>query len=143
MIAKMTIQPQVADTDLFGAIDYLAVTRWFDRARTPIYQELFPRFQLKPHGLVVVKVTVDYLEEMRVDDRLEARSWTSRIGNKSFDITQELWRTREDGGEEKCAVSVSIFSTINFNYHKSEPLNEHFLNVLRKYSEARSDDNAT
>ena len=44
MFATMKIQPQVADTDLFGAVDYIAATRWFDRARTPIYNELFPGF---------------------------------------------------------------------------------------------------
>ena len=141
MFATMKIQPQVADTDLFGAVDYIAATRWFDRARTPIYNELFPGFHLKPHGLVVVNVAVEYYSEALVDDLLEARTWVSRIGNRSFDITQELWKTRENGDKILCATSVCIFSTINFTNHKSEPLSGRFLEILNKYSWSPTEEN--
>ena len=144
MIYAVRLQPQVADTDMFGYVDYLAFSRWFDRARTTFYQELFPKFDLKPHGLAVVKVEVEYCANVAVDDVVEIKTWISRIGAKSFDASQELVRKTHDG-EEVCAKCRSIFSTLNFDRHKSEPLSEHFLAVLRKYADARALDfsNAT
>lgn len=128
------IQPQVADTNMTGHVDHLAFTRWCDRARTRFYEELFPGFICKPHGLVVVNVTVDYLKEMRVDDRIEVRTWTSRIGEKSFELTQEIWTTRDDATTPvRTAVSKSVFCAMNFDVHKSEPLSDHFREVLAKY----------
>ncbi len=132
MYYETALQPQVADTDFEGFIDYMSFSRWFDRARTTFYNELFPKFQLKPHGLVVVKTSVEFFALVTVDDAVKVRTWVSRIGNKSFDITQELWFER-DGQSVIAARGHSIFSTINFNYHKSEPLNERFLEVLRKF----------
>ena len=136
MYYVVPIQPQVADTNLFGHIDDRSYMRWFDRARMPFYTELFPGFHLKPHGLAVVKATEEYFFEIDVDAKLEARVWVARIGNKSFDVVQELWRVL-DGREECCATSRCVFSTINFDTHRSEPLTEHFLAVLRKYYDDR------
>lgn len=129
------IQPQVADTNTQGHIDFLAFSRWFDRARTTLYEELLPGFQTKPHGLVIVNVKVDYLREMFVDDRVEIRTWTSRIGEKSFELTQELWRVRDGApNPERCAVTKVVLCAINFDVHKSEPLNDHIRSVLAKYT---------
>lgn len=129
------IQPQVADTNMQGHVDFLAYSRWFDRARTTLYEELLPGFHTKPHGLVIVNVTVDFLRETFVDDRVEIRTWTSRIGEKSFELTQELWRVRDDAPNlERCAVTKVVLCAINFDVHKSEPLSGHFRNVLAKYT---------
>ena len=133
MYYETALQPQVADTDFEGYIDYMAFSRWFDRARTTFYNELCPKFQLKPHGLVVVSTQVEFFALVSVDDAVKVRTWVSRIGNKSFDIAQELWR-EVDGRSELAARGFSIFSTVNFDYHKSEPLNAHFIDVLSKYA---------
>lgn len=134
MYYVVKIQPQVADTNMSRQIDYLAFSRWCDRARTRFYEELFPCFESFPHGCVVVNATVDYLLPMRVDDRVEVRTWTSRIGTKSFELTQEIWTTSADAPTPKrTAVSVIVFCAMNFITHKSEPLSEHFRTVLQKY----------
>ena len=128
------ILPQVADTNMCGHVDCLAFARWCDRARVALYEELFPGFRFLPHGLVVVNVKTDYLRETFLDDRIEVRTWTSRIGEKSFELTQEVWRTRDDDPTPaRCSVSVSVFCAIDFNVHKSEPLGERFREILRKY----------
>ena len=128
------ILPQVADTNMQGHIDFLAFSRWFDRARTTLYEELLPGFQTKPRGLVIVNVAVDFLRETFVDDRVEIRTWTSRIGEKSFELTQELWRVRDDDPTpQRCAVTKVVLCAINFDVHKSEPLDDRYREILKKY----------
>lgn len=128
------ILPQVSDTNMFGRVDYLAIQRWFDRARTPFYEELFPGFQFKPDGLVVVNMKVDYRREIILGDKIEIRTWTSRIGRKSFEMTQEAWRQRDgEPNPTRAAVSVCVFCAMDFRVHKSEPLGERLRAVLQKY----------
>lgn len=127
------VKPQVADTNLFEHIDYLASYRWFDRARTELYMELFPGFHCKPHGLVLVNTQCTYLIPTFVDDPLEVRSWVSRIGGKSFTMVQQLWRVFPDREPELCVDSTCVLCAIDFTVHKGEPLNDHFRAVLQKY----------
>lgn len=134
MYYAIKILPQVADTNLFGHVDHLAFLRWCDRARAPLYEEMLPGFRFLPRGLVVANVKIDYLRETFLDDRVEVRTWTSRIGRKSFELTQEVWRSRDDAPTpSRCAVAKSVFCAFDFNLHKSEPLSERFQQVLRKY----------
>ena len=71
------ILPQVADTNLQHHIDFLAFSRWCERARTAFYEELFPGLDFAPHGLVIVNSKIDYLKEIVLDDRIEIRSWVT------------------------------------------------------------------
>ncbi|MGI6400579.1 MAG: acyl-CoA thioesterase [Thermoguttaceae bacterium] len=128
------ILPQVADTNLQHHIDFLAFSRWCERARTAFYEELFPGLDFAPHGLVIVNSKIDYLKEIVLDDRIEIRSWVSRIGTKSFELTQEIWRTRDDDPTPvRCGLSLSVFCAIDFTVHKSEPLSDRLIKVLQKY----------
>ncbi len=134
MFSSITITPQIADTDMQGHINFLAYMKWFDRARTPIYRELDPTLKFKPHGMVILKTEVTYLKEVSVATDVEARSWISLIGNKSLEMTQEIFQNGT-----RCAVGKSIFCGFNFDTHTSEPLSDAFRAVLEKY---RQDANA-
>ena len=66
MFVTAAVTPQIADTDMQGHINFLAYSKWFDRVRTPIYRELDPTLNFKPHGMVVLKTEVTYLREVSV-----------------------------------------------------------------------------
>ena len=123
------IMPQICDSDMFGGANPIAYARWFDRARIEFYGQLLPRLDVRPHGLVTIKSTIEYFKCIDVLDRLVVRSYVSRIGNKSFDLTQELLR-----GEELCARSVMIFCAMNLETHKGEPLTPERRVVLERFS---------
>ncbi|MDO5308927.1 MAG: thioesterase family protein [Planctomycetia bacterium] len=122
------ITPQICDTDFSGNVNHVAYQRWFDHARISFYAQLFPKMQTIPHGLVTLKSTVEYYRFVNVLDTLVIHSRVTHIGTKSFELTQELRR-----GEELCAKSVMVFCALDFNLHKSEPLDDFKRNVLQKF----------
>ena len=128
MFVTAAVTPQIADTDMQGHINFLAYSKWFDRVRTPIYRELDPTLNFKPHGMVVLKTEITFLKEVYVQHDVDLRAWVSVLGNKSFEMTQEC---RQNG--ELCAVGKTIFCAFNFDEHKSEPIPDAFRAVLEKY----------
>ena len=126
LVARVT--PQVADTDMQGHINFLAYSKWFDRVRTPIYRELDPTLKFKPRGMVVLKTEITFLKEVSVADDVEIRTWISLLGNKSLEMTQDVWQYGT-----RCAVGKSIFCGFNFDSHTSEPLCDEFRAVFEKY----------
>jgi len=123
-----SVEPQIADTDMQGHINFLAYSSWFDRARTRLYKEISPDLNFKPHGLVVLKTEVVFLKEVYVHTDVELRAWVSVLGVKSFELTQECWQNGE-----RCAVGKTIFCAFNFDDRKSEPLLDSFRAALEKY----------
>ncbi len=128
MFYTTTITPQVYDTDMQGHVNYLSPQLWFDRARSTIYRQFEPNMDFSKHCVVTLKVEVTYIKEIMVAADVEIRTWTSALGNKSYEITQEAWQNGE-----RCVVAKSIFCGFDFTTHKSEPLSERFRAVLEQY----------
>lgn len=128
MFITTTVAPQVADTDMQGHVNFLAYSKWFDRVRTPIYRELDPTLQFNPHGMVVLKTELTFLHEVVVTSDVSIRTWVSLLGNKSLELTQDVW---QDG--VRCAIGKTVFCGFNFEEHASEPLNDAFRAVFEKY----------
>lgn len=128
MFYTTPIEPQVYDSDFQGHTNFLSVSLWFDRARTALYREFEPNLNFREHGLVILKTEVTYVKEIWLARPVEVRTWTSVVGTKSFEITQEAW---QDG--EVCAVGKTIFCGFDFTVHKSEPISPEFRAVLEKF----------
>ena len=128
MFITTTVAPQVADTDMQGHVNFLAYSKWFDRVRTPIYRELDPTLQFNPHGMVVLKTELTFLHEVVVTSDVSIRTWVSLLGNKSLELTQDVW---QDG--VRCAIGKTVFCGFNFEKHASESLNDAFRAVFEKY----------
>ena len=93
-----------------------------------LLREFEPNLNFREHGLVILKTEVTYVKEIWLARPVEVRTWTSVVGTKSFELTQEAW---QDG--ELCAVGKTIFCGFDFTVHKSEPISPEFRAVLEKY----------
>jgi len=128
MIHELTIRPQFRDTDAFGHVNYMSTQNWFDRARTDIYREFSAKMDPREIGLVILKVDVLYQKEIFPGNDVQIRSWVSRIGNKSFTITQEASQNNE-----LCVTGNIVFCGIDLVRHISAPLSSRVREVLSRY----------
>ena len=128
MFVTTPLTPQIPDSDMQGHVNFIAYSKWFDRVRTPIYRELDPTLEFNPHGMVVLKTELTFLHEVSITSDVSIRTWVSLLGNKSLELTQDVW---QEG--VRCAVGKTIFCGFNFARHESEPLTDAFRAVLEKY----------
>ncbi|MBQ9874775.1 MAG: hypothetical protein IJM30_09955 [Thermoguttaceae bacterium] len=128
MYYVQTIGPAFSDTNAAGHIDHLAYADWFDRARTYLYREMDPTLVFRPHGLAVVTTTVYYDQEASVVEDVEVRTWTSKIGRKSFETRQEAWQNGE-----RLASCKTVFCGFDFDKRTSEPLCDDYRAAVEMY----------
>lgn len=126
--------PAFSDTNGADHIDFSAYGDWFDRVRTHMYREMDPTLRFHPHGLVVVTTSIQYHFEASVLEELELRTWTSKIGRKSLETTQECWQNGK-----KCATCQTVLCGFNLEKRVSEPLIDAYRQVALKYFMDRSE----
>lgn len=122
------IQPQFSDSDLFGHANYLAVARWFERGRSPLYLALAPKLSPDALGIVIIKTELFYHKEVFIDQTVLIKTFVSKIGTKSFATDQEAYQNGE-----LCAQSTTVFCGFDPTTHSSVPLSEEKRNILKSH----------
>ena len=84
-----TIRPRFCDTDAFGHINNTVIPVWFLEAREPVLRLFAPEGDMTAGGMAVVRIEVDYLDEIHFGQDVEVRTRVEHIGNSSFRLAQE------------------------------------------------------
>lgn len=109
-----TITPRVSDTDAIGHINNTVLPCWFEEARTPLFRILNPTMDFAKWNVIMAHMEIDYIKQMFFHSSIEIKTWISRMGNSSFDVTQELWQNGS-----LCAHSKVVIVHFDFNAQKS------------------------
>lgn len=96
--------PRFCDTDALGHISNTSVPKWFEGARTPIFKLFTPELDLNRWPLILARIEVDFLQQVFYEYDVEVRTYISRLGGSSFDVTQELWQQGNKVAEGKAVM---------------------------------------
>lgn len=107
------IQPRFSETDALGHINNTVLTVWFEACRTPIFKIFTPELNLQQWPLIVASIQVDFKAQLHYGQEVEIKSWISRIGNSSFDVTQQAWQQGKCCAEGKTAL-------VRFDYQSQQ-----------------------
>tara|TARA_B100000963_G_scaffold347986_1_gene354929 strand:+ start:277 stop:675 length:399 start_codon:yes stop_codon:yes gene_type:complete len=123
------IVPRVSETDGVGHINNVFVPIWFEAGRREIFRIFSPKLDFINWKLALVKVTVEYVDQLYLAEDVEVRTGVEKIGNSSFTIKEEIRQTNRI-----CAKGQAIYVNYNFKDKKSEPIaNEvrHKLKIIK------------
>lgn len=114
---SLSINPRFCDTDALGHINNTVLPVWFLEGRESILRIFNPSLSTDEVSLVLVKLELEYLEEMFFGKKVEIRTYVLRIGTSSVLVGQEAW---QDG--KLCATGSATM--VNFDKHsrKSVPI---------------------
>ncbi|MDX9698199.1 MAG: thioesterase family protein [Rhodocyclaceae bacterium] len=87
MYVDATIKPRWCETDANGHITNTVPPVWFEEGRATLYQA-----SGVPATFLVVRLTLEYLVELRFGHPVTIRTGIGRIGNKSVTLVQEAWQ---------------------------------------------------
>ena len=119
------IVPRVSETDGVGHINNVFVPIWFEAGRREIFRIFSPNLDFINWKLALVRVTVDYLDQLYLAEHVEIRTGIEKIGNSSFTIKEEIHQTNR-----VCAKGQAIYVNYNFRDKKSEPISNEIRNRL-------------
>ncbi len=111
------IQPRFNDTDALGHINNTVLAVWFEGARDPLFRLFTPDLNPADWRLILAKFSVEFHAELFYGQPVEVRTWVSRIGNSSFDVSQQAWQQ-----DKLCASGVAVMVHYDFAGKTSVPL---------------------
>lgn len=111
------IQPRFNDTDALGHINNTVLAVWFEGARDPLFRVFTPDLNPTDWRLILAKFSVEFHAELFYGQPVEIRTWVSRVGNSSFDVSQQAWQQ-----DKLCASGVAVLVHYDFVGKSSVPL---------------------
>ncbi len=119
------IVPRVSETDGVGHINNVFVPIWFEAGRREIFRIFSPKLDFINWKLALVKVTVEYIDQLYLAEDVDVRTGIEKIGTTSFTIKEEIHQTNR-----VCAKGQAIYVNYNFRNKKSEPISNEIRNRL-------------
>ena len=123
------ITPRVSETDGVGHINNVFIPIWFEAGRREIFRIFSPKLDFVNWSLALVKVEVEYVDQIYLANDVEIRTGIEKIGNSSFTIKEEIYQT-----DRLCSKGKSIYVNYNFRTEKPESIPETIRNKLEKIS---------
>ena len=120
------IVPRVSETDGVGHINNVFVPIWFEAGRREIFRIFSPNLDFVNWKLALVKVTVEYVDQLYLAENVEIRTGIEKIGNSSITIKEERHQT-----DRLCAKGEAIYVNYNFNENKSETISNEIRDKLQ------------
>ena len=119
------IVPRVSETDGVGHINNVFVPIWFEAGRREIFRIFSPKLDFINWKLALVKVTVEYVDQLYLAEGVDIKTGIEKVGTSSFTIKEEIHQTNRI-----CAKGQAIYVNYNFRDKKSEPISNEIRNRL-------------
>ena len=119
------IVPRVSETDGVGHINNVFVPIWFEAGRREIFRIFSPKLDFIDWKLALVKVTVEYVDQLYLAEDVDVKTGIEKVGTSSFTIKEEIHQTNRI-----CAKGQAIYVNYNFRDKKSEPISNEIRNRL-------------
>jgi len=106
------------DIDKFGHVNNAVYFQFYDTAKTDYFAMVCKGVDWERVAIVVVKVEAEFVAQIKAGDHIAARTRTTKIGNKSFHLEQDIIDT--DTREVKCRC-LSVMVLYDLTPHQSIP----------------------
>lgn len=113
---KTNIQLRFADMDSLGHVNNANYLTYIELARCNYLNEVLEiPVDFSDLSVILAKAELDFIKPVKFGDSIEIGCACSRIGNKSFDLTYEIFQKTKD---EQVLVLKAKTILVAFNYPK-------------------------
>lgn len=124
---SIEIQPRFNETDALGHINNTILPVWNEAGRTPIFEIFNPSLNLAKWDLIVAGFNIAYLSPTNYGSPVTIKTWVSRVGTSSFELTQQSWQKGKQTSETKTTMVH-----YDYNLDKSQPISDEVKQQLLK-----------
>ena len=125
---KCTITPNFSDADPLRHINNCRLPVWFEQGRVPIFRLFHPSFALDSWPLILARISVDYIAQMRWDRDVEITTYIKKIGRTSVTIYQE---SHQEG--VFTARGESVLVHFDYTVQKPQPIPQKIVEELERH----------
>lgn len=125
---KTMITPRVSETDGIGHINNTTLPVWFEAGRHPIFKLFTPDHDFSKWKMVIVKTTLEFMNQVYFGEDVEVRTWVKRIGNTSLELYEELYQD-----DNLCAKNTVVYVNFDLVNQQSERISDEIRRELKKH----------
>jgi len=112
---SILVTPRFGDIDALRHVTNTVLPIWFEQARNEFYHFFNSELSFEKWNLILVRFEVDFEHQMYYGKDIEIHSWVSRVGNSSFEISQEAWQNGIVGAKGKTVI-------VHFDFEKQKSM---------------------
>lgn len=121
---KTPVQIRFNDIDIMAHVNNSVYQNFFDLARKTYFEEIFEeKMNWKEQALVLAKITIEYLNPILLDEKVEVLTKVHTLGNKSLQMIQKIICTQT---KEVKAVNDAVLVSFDVKKNESAPLAENW-----------------
>ncbi len=116
----ISIKVRFCDLDAMGHVNNAAYLSYLEEARLAYYNQVL---QMDTNNLefdaVVARIEIDYIDQIRLGDKVEVYTRTGKIGNKSSDVEHLIVVAGEKGRKVAARAMTKL---VSFDYRKNKTI---------------------
>ncbi len=101
------IQIRYRDLDTVGHVNNAVYFSYFELGRIDFIQKYLFEFKADDVNFVLAHADADFLKSIKLDDQIYVKTYISRIGKKSFDMSYEI--VDDSGNVYSKGKTVNVF----------------------------------
>ena len=126
----MPIQIRFNDVDKFGHVNNTIYFQFYDTAKTDYFAAVCPDVDWETVAIVVVKIEAEFLSQIKAGEHISARTRVVKIGNKSFQLDQDIINTDTQEVKCRCLSVMVLYDLVN---HQSMPFPDNWRQAICQY----------
>lgn len=131
MIHTTEIDIRFADIDAFNHVNNAKYITYVEHARMKYFDDVIGEVDWANEGFILARAEINFLQPVKLHDKIIVETRCSRIGNKSFDLSYKIFRI---GGEAKTEMANALTVQVGFDYknNRSIPVKEEWKKKLSR-----------
>lgn len=114
-VTTTNLEVRFADIDMAGHVHNSKYLCFYEQGRIDFLGEIAGLdWDWKKRGLVLGRNEVDYLKPIYLHDKIYIKTKCDHVGTKSFTLSYELYKVKEDGEDKLCTKGRSILVCMDF-----------------------------
>lgn len=124
----ITVRPRFGDIDGLRHVNNCVIPKWFELGQEPFFRLFHPELNLDAWTLIIAKLAVDYVSQLRLGSDVEIRTYIKRIGRSSTTVYQEAWQEDRLG-----AKADTVLVHYDYKTGKSVAIPDHIVAELERH----------
>lgn len=117
------IQIRFSDVDKLGHVNNAVYLSYLELARMNYFKDVVGKINWNKEGVIVARVEMDFVQSVMLNDKIFVKTWCSRTGNKSFDLSYSLFK-KEGDEETEMLKGLTVMVCFNYELKKSVEMPE-------------------
>ncbi|KWW38364.1 MAG: acyl-CoA thioester hydrolase [bacterium F083] len=103
------LQIRFNDVDKFGHVNNTIYFQFYDTAKTDYFASVCKGVDWERVAIMVVKIEAEFIAQIKGDSHIAGRTRTVKIGNKSFQLEQEVFDSDTQEVKSRCFSVMVLY----------------------------------